>query len=64
MSDEEILAAAWKELLVGAESSAADWIDEEGGYGTDAQRVFRTQFVLLRALTAQGPPAVEVWTDA
>lgn len=50
MSEEEIIKAAWRELLSGAESALDDWIDEEGEYGAYADKVYNRQRALLADL--------------
>jgi len=50
MTEQEIEAAAWRELLAGAESALDDWIDEEGEYADLDVDVRAAQWRILRAL--------------
>lgn len=53
MTEEEIIRAAWRELLSGAESALDDWVDEEGEYGAYADKVYNRQRALLADLKRQ-----------
>jgi hypothetical protein len=55
MTEEEIKAAAWKEFLLGAEGILADWLDEEGEYGSDADAVLKAQWSILADLKVEHP---------
>lgn len=50
MTEEEIEAAAWYELITSAQSHLEDWIDEEGEYGEDYDKIFSKAFDLLHQL--------------
>lgn len=50
MTEEEIIKAAWRELLAGAEGALDGWIDEEGEYGAYADKVYNRQRTLLADL--------------
>lgn len=51
MTEEEIREQAWREVLIGAESYATDWIDEEGEYSKeDAKAIRAQQFVIIKEL--------------
>ena len=50
MTEQEIKAAAWRELLAGAESALDDWIDEEGEYADLDVEVREAQREILRSL--------------
>jgi hypothetical protein len=53
MTEDEITEAAWYELLTSAQSSLEDWIDEEGEYGEDYEKIYRKAFDLLNELKVQ-----------
>lgn len=51
LSDEEVDKIAWREVLTGAESSAEDWIDEDGEFSyEDGDRIFERQMEIIRTL--------------
>jgi len=53
MTEQEIKAAAWRELLAGAESALDDWIDEEGEYADLDVEVREAQREILRSLKVE-----------
>lgn len=64
MSPEEIILAAWFELLEGAEGMLADWIDEEEEYGEYDGHIRSVQYRLLHALRGYEPEQIFGLTDA
>jgi hypothetical protein len=56
MTTEEIVAQAWREIILGAQSYRDDWIDEEGEYGEqEAKEIVESMDVILRNLRRQHP---------
>lgn len=56
MTPEEIREQAWREIIVGAQSYRADWIDEEGEYTEDdAQAIRAAMGVILADLQQEHP---------
>ena len=55
MTPEQIQAAAWKEFTAGAEGAWVDWLDEEGEYGDDWEKVYAAQGeIVARLKTPEG----------